>query len=56
MEFIRTLREKQQTSRQNTIHAEAHDVICLADFDEKIYIAPMNGYLWPFLHVPYYHV
>lgn len=42
MEFIRTFREKQQTSRQNTILAEAHDVICLADFDDKIYIA-YNG-------------
>lgn len=42
MEFIRTFREKQQTSRQNTILAEAHEAICLADFDEKIYIA-YNG-------------
>lgn len=42
MEFIRTFREKQQTSRQNTILAEAHDVICLSDFDDTIYIA-YNG-------------
>ena len=42
MEFIRTFREKQQTSRQNTILAEAHDAICLADLDGTIYIA-YNG-------------
>lgn len=42
MEFIRTIRKKQQTSRQNTILAEAHSAICLADFDGTIYIA-YNG-------------
>ena len=42
MGFIRTFREKQQTSRQNTILAEAHDAISLADFDGTIYIA-YNG-------------
>lgn len=42
MEFIRTIREKQQTSQQNTILAEAHSAICLADFDGAIYIA-YNG-------------
>lgn len=42
MEFIRTLREKQQTSRQNTINEQAHSCICLDDFDNKIYIA-YNG-------------
>lgn len=42
MEFIRTIKEKQQSSRQNTILAEAHDAICLADFDGTFYIA-YNG-------------
>lgn len=42
MEFIRTFREKQQTSRRNTILAEVHSAICLADFDDTIYIA-YNG-------------
>lgn len=42
MEFIRTLREKHQTSRQLGISEEASNVICLDDFDGKIYIA-YNG-------------
>ena len=42
MEFIRTIREKQQTSRQNSILEQAHSCICLDDFDNKIYIA-YNG-------------
>ena len=39
MEFIRTIREKQQTSKQNNIVMQAHEAICLSDFDDKIYIA-----------------
>lgn len=39
MEFIRTIREKHQTSKQNIINQEAHDFICLDDFDGKIYIS-----------------
>lgn len=39
MEFIRTLREKQKTSRQNDIIQEAHDIICLDDFEGKIFIS-----------------
>lgn len=42
MEWIRTLREKQQTSKQNSINEQAHNCICLDDFDDKIYIA-YNG-------------
>lgn len=42
MEFIRTLREKQMTSRQKSINEEATYAICLSDFDGKIYIA-YNG-------------
>lgn len=42
MEFIRTIREKQQTSRQNSINEQAHNSICLDDFDGKICIA-YNG-------------
>lgn len=39
MEWIRSFKEKQQTSRQNNITLQAHDCICLDDFDGKIYIA-----------------
>ena len=42
MEFIKTFREKQQTSRQKSINEQAHNSICLDDFDGKIYIA-YNG-------------
>ena len=42
MEFIRTFREKQQTSREKGIAEEAHNVICLDDFEGKIFIA-FNG-------------
>lgn len=42
MELIRTLREKQKTSRQNDIIQEAHSIICLDDFDDKIFIS-YNG-------------
>lgn len=42
MEFIRTIREKQQTSRQKSIREQAHNCICLDDFDGNIYIA-YNG-------------
>lgn len=39
MELIKTFREKQQTSKQNNITQQAHDLICLDDFDNKLYIA-----------------
>lgn len=42
MELIKTLRKKQQTSKQNNITMQAHECICLDDFDDKIYIA-YNG-------------
>lgn len=42
MEWIRTFREKQQTSRQTNIQLQAEEQICLTDFDNKIYIA-YNG-------------
>lgn len=42
MELIRTIREKQQTSREKNISDQAHSLICLEDFDDKIYIA-YNG-------------
>lgn len=42
MEFIRTLREKRMSSRQKSINEEANYVLCLSDFDGKIYIA-YNG-------------
>ncbi len=42
MEFIRTLREKQQTRRQAEIHQQAEDFITLQDFDNNLFIA-YNG-------------
>lgn len=39
MEFIRTLRERQQTQRQADIQRLAEDTIRLSDFDDDIYIA-----------------
>lgn len=42
MEFIRTIREKQQTARQENIQKEAERVITLGDFADSIYIA-YNG-------------
>jgi hypothetical protein len=42
MEWIRTIREKQQSSKQKDISEQAHMSICLDDFDGKIFIA-YNG-------------
>jgi ribosomal protein S19 len=42
MEFIRTFREKQQTSKEKNIAEEAQSSICLDDFAGKIFIA-YNG-------------
>lgn len=42
MELIRTLREKHITSQQQGINDQAHKVICLDDFDNKVYIS-YNG-------------
>ena len=42
MEFIRTIREKHQTSRQMSIREQAHSCICLDDFEGQLYIT-YNG-------------
>lgn len=42
MEFIRTIRQKQQTARQDNLLKEAEEIITLADFDSTLYIA-YNG-------------
>lgn len=42
MEFIRTLREKQQTQRKADIQQQAINCITLSDFDSELYIA-YNG-------------
>lgn len=39
MEFIRTIREKQQTRREENIHRQAEETITLSDFDSSLYIA-----------------
>lgn len=42
MEFIRTIREKQQISQQNSIIEQAHNSVCLDDFAGEMYIS-YNG-------------
>lgn len=42
MEFIRSIREKQQLSQQNSIIEQAHDSIYLDDFAGELYVA-YNG-------------
>lgn len=39
MEFIRTIREKSQSKREETIQKEAESRIRIADFDSTLYIA-----------------
>lgn len=39
MEFIRTLRERHQTHRENNIHQEAEELIKVRDFDDSLFIA-----------------
>lgn len=42
MEFIRTIREKQQTKAQEAIAKQAEDLIRVQDFDHNLFIA-YNG-------------
>ena len=42
MEFIRTIRNKRQTQRQNEIQRQAENTITLSDFLDAMYIA-YNG-------------
>ena len=42
MEFIRTIRNKRQTQKQNEIQRQAEDTITLSDFLDAMYIA-YNG-------------
>lgn len=39
MELIRSIKEKQQTARQENIAKEAENAIRIADFDNLLYIA-----------------
>lgn len=39
MEFIRTIKQKQQASKQENIQREAEETITLSDFDSTLYIA-----------------
>lgn len=39
MEFIRTIRERQQTKRQAEIERQAEEIITLQDFNDSLYIA-----------------
>ena len=47
MEFIRTLREKNQTKREEDIRKQAEDLITLSDFDSSLYIAYQGTPLVP---------
>jgi hypothetical protein len=42
MEFIRTLREKSQTKKEEEVQKMSEEVITLSDFDSSLYIA-YNG-------------
>lgn len=42
MEFIRSIREKQITAKENQIHQMAEQLITVADFDNNLFIA-YNG-------------
>lgn len=42
MEFIRTIKEKSQTKRQEEIERMAEDIITIRDFDNSLFIA-YNG-------------
>ena len=39
MELIRTIRNRQQTKRENEIHCQAEELITLSDFNSNLYIA-----------------
>lgn len=39
MELIRTIRNRQQTKKENEIHCQAEELITLSDFDSNLYIA-----------------
>lgn len=47
MEFIRTLREKSQTKREEDIRRQAEDLITLSDFGSSLYIAYQGTPLVP---------
>jgi hypothetical protein len=47
MEFIRTLREKSQTKRQEEIQKLAEEMITLSDFESDLYIAYAGTPLMP---------
>jgi hypothetical protein len=42
MEFIRTIKEKEKTKRQEEIKRMAEDIITIRDFDNSLFIA-YNG-------------
>ena len=47
MEFIRTLKEKSQTKREEGIRKQAEDLITLSDFGSSLYIAYQGTPLVP---------
>lgn len=47
MEFIRTIRERHQTKREEDIHKLSEDLITLSDFESDLYIAYQGTPLVP---------
>lgn len=47
MEFIRTIREKSQTKREEQIQKMSEELITLSDFDSSLYIAYQGTPLIP---------
>ena len=47
MELIRTIREKSQTKREETIQKMSEELITLSDFDSSLYIAYQGTPLVP---------
>ena len=47
MDLIRTIRERQQTKREDDIHRLSEELITLADFDSTLYIAYQGTPLIP---------
>lgn len=47
MKLIKTIKERHQIARQQSIQEEAHEIIHVSDFDNHLYIAYQNTPLIP---------
>lgn len=48
MEFIRSIRQKQQTAKQEAVQQKAEELITIADFESSLYIAYQGT---PLIHI-----